>query len=205
MKYAYFNPITVAVEDVPEDAFAVLKQMSIEAHNHPELDFSTVPGSSTRGGQQIQMFPNDYNLDTTVLKDFVESRCQEYCERLTQITGQSDLLVYKPTMVSAWALRQGKGDYQTLHSHDAHISGNIYIDVPNLDSDSHASDGCLEFRLPATRNTSRFVFADNWKFTPEVAKMVVFPSYLAHTVYPWKGKGYRTVIAWDAILVDPTK
>jgi len=29
----------------------------------------------------------------------------------------------------------------------------------------------------------------------------MFPSYLPHTVYPWKGSGNRTVMAFDAILL----
>jgi hypothetical protein len=42
---------------------------------------------------------------------------------------------------------------------------------------------------------------DVWKYTPTPGTVVVFPSHLPHTVYPWKGIGHRTVMAFDAILV----
>jgi hypothetical protein len=204
MRYACFNPTMVAVEDVPENVFDQLKTMVKEAHAHDELNDAGDQNISIRGGQQIQLLPNNFGMDVSVLKTFVESCCEEYLEKIIQVTGINELYKYKPVLNSAWTIKQTKGHYQALHTHEAHISGNIYIDVPDLDSDSDASDSCLEFRLPVVKNVPRFIFTDSWRVTPEVAKMVVFPSHLPHTVYPWKGKGSRTVLAWDAILVDKT-
>ena len=42
---------------------------------------------------------------------------------------------------------------------------------------------------------------DTWKYNPTPGTMIVFPSYLPHTVYPWKGTGHRTVMAFDSVLV----
>ena len=121
--------------------------------------------------------------------------------RLEQINGVNDLNLYQPTLVSAWTIKQTANDSRAMHSHEAHISGNIYIEIPDLLDESNKSDSCLEFRFPQVKNTAQFVFTDNWQFKPQIMKMVVFPSYIPHTVYPWKGQGSRTILAWDVKLV----
>jgi hypothetical protein len=73
--------------------------------------------------------------------------------------------------------------------------------VPELDANANSSDANIEFRLPVIRNPANFIFVDQWRFNPQPMKMIVFPSYIPHTVYPWKGKGTRTILAWDVKLV----
>lgn len=201
MKFAYFNPTVFAVDDVPSDIFLQLKTLVEKAHYNSQFNDEGNPNISIRGGQQIQLVPNEFNLDTSVLKTFVEKSSEDYFENVLQVNGQNELFGYKSEMVSAWTIRQTSGDYQALHSHETHISGNIYIDVPHITEDSKVSDACLEFKLPIIKNHGAFNFVDNWRFTPQPMKMVIFPSYISHTVYPWKGPGNRTILAWDVKLV----
>ena len=202
MKFAYFNPTVMAIEDVPADTYISLKSIVDRAHENPALNDEGDPSISIRGGQQIQLVPNEFGLDTTDLKEFVESSCREYIANIMRTNGRHDLDLYEPVLTSAWTIKQSEGDYQSLHSHEAHISGNIYIDVPDFDADSKASDGNIEFRLPVIRNPAHLIFTDQWRFQPQVMKMIIFPSYLPHTVYPWKGEGNRTILAWDARLIS---
>ena len=204
MKFAYFNPLVMAVEDVDAGVFTQLKQIVDDAHTHSQHNDEGNPNISVRGGQQIQLIPNEFNLDTEVLKTFIETKCREYLDNIIKVTGVNDLNGYEPYLVSAWTIKQSSGDYQALHNHEAHISGNIYIEFPDLLPDSKKSDGCIEFRLPIIRNPAHFNFTDQWRFTPSPMKMIIFPSYVAHTVYPWKGEGNRTILAWDVKLMSKT-
>jgi hypothetical protein len=89
-----------------------------------------------------------------------------------------------------------------MHSHPGgNISGNIYISAPELVDGSHPSDSQILFRLPQTRDVAKFVMNDTWKYTPTPGTVIVFPSYLPHTVYPWRGENHRTVMAFDAKIV----
>lgn len=202
MKFAYINPIVVAVDEVPNGTFETIKVLVDKAHKHTEHNDAGNLEISIRGGQQIQLLPNKFNLDINVLKNYIEQQCAEYLERVMQINNKSEVAKVKPLLVSVWTLRQGPGNYQVLHSHEAHISGNLYVQVPDISMDSADSDGCLEFRIPAIKTPGRFILTDSWRVTPELGKMVMFPSYLPHTVYPWQGTGYRTSLAWDVKLVD---
>ena len=203
MKFAYFNPTIVGVDDVPESVFQQLLAMVNVAHERVDLNDAGNPAISIRGGQQIQLLPTAESLDIDVvpLKDYVEGLAQRYLDNLSTTTAY-DLSKIKPLMVSAWTIKQGQGHYQALHAHDANISGNIYIDTPQFDPLSDVTDGKLELRLPVARDIPRFVFTDSFMMSPNVKQCIVFPSHLAHTVYPWKGAGHRISIAWDVRLVN---
>ena len=201
MKFAYFNPTVMAIADVPADVFTQLQEIVEQAHSHREHNDAGNSAISVRGGQQIQLVPNEVGLDTSVLKYFVELQIQGYIDTIMRQSGRTDLDPYEPVLISAWTIKQTSGDYQALHTHEAHVSGNIYIDVPDLDDDANSSDANIEFRLPVIRNPANFIFVDQWRFKPQLMKMVIFPSYIPHTVYPWKGNGTRTILAWDAKLV----
>lgn len=201
MKFAYLNPTLFAVDDIPVDTFDLLKNIVDVAHSKKHLNDSGNQKISIRGGQQIQLLPNQFGLDITPIKSFIESRCKVYLQTLLTTNGNTEEYPYDPCLVSAWTIKQSSGDYQALHSHEAHISGNIYIEAPILDPTSQSSDSQIEFRIPIVRNPATFHFVDQWRFSPTPAKMIIFPSHVPHTVYPWKGQGNRTILAWDAKLV----
>lgn len=201
MRFAYFNPTVMAVDDVTAEQYSKLREIVNAAHEHNEHNDEGDPNISIRGGQQVQVVPNEFKLDTSFLSQYIEERCQAYIDSIIKTSGVGDLNGYKPMLVSAWTIKQTAGDYQALHNHEAHISGNIYLDVPLLDEGSKSSDANIEFRLPVIRNPAHFVFTDQWRFKPEPLKMIIFPSYVSHTVYPWKGQGSRTILAWDVKLI----
>lgn len=205
MKYAFFNPTAIAVDEVPDNLFTKFKTIVDTAHKMKQLNDAGDQTISIRGGQQIQLLPNEFGLDTNDLSHYVESKCQEYVDAVMKQSGRNDLEGLVPKMISAWTIKQRPGDYQAMHDHEAHISGSIFIEVPELEPGSNISDANLELRLPIVRNPARFIFVDQCRIVPTLKSMTIFPSYLPHTVYPWKGTGHRTVIAWDVVLVPEEK
>ena len=116
-------------------------------------------------------------------------------------SGTEELKYCKPVVTSIWTIRQFEGDYQEMHSHPGgNLSGNIYISAPELAVDSKPSDSQFLLRMPQSKDITKFIMNDTWKYTPTPGTMIVFPSHLPHTVYPWKGTGHRTVMAFDAVL-----
>jgi uncharacterized protein (TIGR02466 family) len=202
LKLAYFQPIVLAIDNVPPVEFSQIFNLTETLHSHKELNDADNPFISIRGGQQVQVYPNKLELDVAWLVKYLETLCQGYMEVVTQQSGTDDLKLCKPVVTSIWTIRQTEGDYQEMHSHPGgSISGNIYISAPELPDDCEPSDSQLLFRLPQTRDVNKFVMTDTWKYTPTPGTVIVFPSYLPHTVYPWKGAGNRTVLAFDARLL----
>jgi hypothetical protein len=202
VKVAYFQPTVLAIDDVPPATFSQIYGLAETLHAHPELNDSENPFISIRGGQQIQVYPNQLNLDVRWLVEWLESIAYGYMELITQQSGAEDLKLCKPVVNSIWTIKQKEGDYQELHSHPGgHLSGNIYITVPEFKKESLPSDGQVAFRMPQTRDVSKFIMTDTWRYTPEAGTVVLFPSQIPHTVYPWKGDGERTVMAFDIVLL----
>ena len=201
LKIAYFQPTVLAIDTIPPVEFSKLYALSENLHTHPELNDANAV-ISLRGGQQIQVYPNALNIDVAWLVTWLESICSGYMEIINQQSGTEELKFCKPVVTSIWTIRQYEGDYQEMHTHPGgHLSGNMYISAPELEEGSKPSDSQILFRLPATKDITKFVMNDVWKYTPTPGTVVVFPSNLPHTVYPWKGIGHRTVMAFDAILV----
>ena len=201
LKVAYFQPTVLAMDDVPPTVYSQIFNLAQALHARPELNDSGNPNISIRGGQQIQVYPNEINLDVTWLVKWLETICQGYMEIISQQSGTEELKLCKPVITSIWTIQQYPGDYQEMHSHPAgHLSGNIYIQAPELDADSSPSDSQILFRMSQTKDITKFIMNDTWKFTPQPATVIVFPSHVPHTVYPWKGTGSRTVMAFDAVL-----
>jgi len=201
LKVAYFQPTIIAIDDVPPPVFSQVFNLAETLHGYKELNDSGNPTLSIRGGQQVQVYPNQINLDVKWLVDWLEELCTGYMELATAQSGTEELKFCKPVVTSIWTIKQQQGDYQEMHSHPGgNLSGNIYIQTPELHPDSKPSDSQILFRLSQTKDITKFIMNDTWKFTPQQASVILFPSHIPHTVYPWKGTGYRTVMAFDAIL-----
>jgi hypothetical protein len=202
LKVAYFQPVVLAIDTVPPVEFSKIYSLTDTLHAQPNLNDADNPLLSIRGGQQIQIYPNSLNLDVTWLVNWLEKICQGYMELIISQSGTDDLKLCKPKVVSIWTIQQFEGDYQEMHSHPGgHLSGNIYISAPELANNSQPSDSQILFKLPFTKDVSKFIMNDTWKYKPTPGTVIIFPSYLPHTVYPWKGSGNRTVLAFDAILL----
>jgi hypothetical protein len=201
LKVAYFQPIVLAIDTVPPIEFSKIYSLVENLHSHPELNDSNNPFISIRGGQQIQVHPNNINVDVAWLTYWIEQISQGYIELIIQQSGTEELKHVKPVCNSIWTIKQSQDQYQEMHTHPGgHLSGVVYVESPMLAADSNPSDGQFQLRLPFTKDISKFIMNDSWKYSPTVGTVTLFPSHLAHSVYPWKGTGHRTVLAFDVIL-----
>ena len=202
LKIAYFQPTILLSDTVPPVEFSKIYNLVESAHQHEELNDAGNPTLSVRGGQQIQLFPNELGIDISWLTKWFEEACRGYMELVIAQSGTDELKYVDPKVTSVWTIRQSQGDYQAMHHHPGgHISGNVYITAPDYDDDKTVTDGNIYFRLPQSKDVTKFVMHDSWKYEGDPGTFVVFPSHIPHTVYPWKGTGFRTVLAFDAMLV----
>jgi hypothetical protein len=95
--------------------------------------------------------------------------------------------IKKFNLISAWAVRQFKDEYNPLHVHAGHISGVGYLKVPqNLGSTfqktkKNNSNGSLDL----IHGAKMFLSESNITIKPKVGDFYFFPHYLMHSVYPF--------------------
>ena len=98
-----------------------------------------------------------------------------------------------------WVVSQYAGDFNPVHIHDANLSGVAFLKVPSgfdaeyKKEDHHATAGCLEFLGSIPNHFARHSYIAK----PEVGDFYLFPSWLAHQVYPFRCEGERRSMAFN--------
>ena len=106
----------------------------------------------------------------------------------------------------SWIVSQYKGEYNPWHQHSGHLSGVIYLKLPKDMMDFYAKEeqdhypvgGTIQFMF-GEKQTLR---SDTLTFRPEVGKMLIFPSWLKHSVFPFDVDGERRCMSFNAYYVN---
>ena len=101
---------------------------------------------------------------------------------------------------AAWVVSQKGSEYNPIHSHSrATMSSVLYLKTPT-DTDGKGvpgkaeTDGDIEFVEGSTQPLQNATV----RVSPEVGKFLIFPSYLLHLVYPFKGESERRSVSINA-------
>jgi len=108
-----------------------------------------------------------------------------------------------------WVVSQYAGDFNPVHIHDANLSGVAFLKVPPgfeeeyKKEDHHPTAGCLEFLGSIPNHFARH----SYTVKPSVGDFYLFPSWLAHQVYPFRCEGERRSMAFNVHFntKDPVK
>ena len=129
----------------------------------------------------------------------------------------SETHIFESMINSAWIVSQYANEYNPLHNHTGcDISAVIYLKIPNvkgrrnLESKKGKSDhdGYIAFVHSAMGNRNHDVLEKGViNMTPTSGLLVMFPSYLIHTVYPFIGEGERRCLPFNAVyrILDKDK
>jgi len=106
----------------------------------------------------------------------------------------------------SWIVSQYKGEYNPWHQHSGHLSSVIYLKIPKgMDEfydkemeDHYPVSGMIQFMQGDKQNLR----SDTLTFKPAVGKMIVFPSWLKHSVFPFYVDGERRSMSFNAYYVD---
>ena len=198
MDCKFFNPVAIARVKVEGDTFYNINKLSLDLLDGPPSDYS---GSdlTLRGGKQRRVFPGN-NVDW--LKTYIETVAREYQQSICDQAGHWAAMELVPRLKNCWTITQPEHSYQVTHNHPfGSISGNLYLEVPNIKEGSSNTDGCISFLFDQSQDLRQLRLRDTLHYKPVVGSMLIFPSWLPHQVYPWQGSGQRRVLAWDCQLL----
>ena len=100
------------------------------------------------------------------------------------------------TISEMWAVLMKEGDFHMLHSHQKPgvvydksefegISGGLYLKIPE--------------KKPPQGNINYVLDDKVFSWSPKDGDYFVWPSYVIHGVYPFKGPGSRIMVSWNSI------
>lgn len=103
-----------------------------------------------------------------------------------------------------WIVRQYQHDYNPMHSHSKYsVSGVLYTKVPSilLCDQPYRKKGSRDGTIDFMYGGQNFLCEAKLSVRPQVGLMLLFPSHLIHTVYPFNGTNEeRCCMAFNASL-----
>ena len=200
---------------LPQDATDALVKMSDELLS---AKLSESHGQNLAGviDKEIKVYKSD--MEKAGVDQLIESCVRSYVVHCAKSHGVFDETHTFESMInSAWSVSQYENQYNPAHNHTGcDISAVIYLKVPdvkgrrNLESKKgkHDNDGDITFIHSAMGNRNFDVFEKGvMTIQPTSGLLVMFPSYLLHTVYPFIGEGERRCLPFNAVyrILDKDK
>jgi len=163
-------------------------------------------------GEQLKMNFKDQELATFV--NIVEHLGMAYLKHFVELT-KSPLRPKKISIDKLWSVHSFEGDYNPIHDHltesNMGISFTTWTMVPEqihkpdeeaerryeLYNSSGAIDGFINFTygLNQVGDPERLRPPQSRYVKPEPGKLLLFPSWMQHCVYPFFGDGERRTVA----------
>lgn len=163
-------------------------------------------------GEQLKMDCKDQTLLPFV--SIVENLGMAYLKHFVELT-KSPLQPKKISIDKLWSVHSFEGDYNPIHDHltatNMGLSFTTWTQVPdqilkpeeaseqryNLYDSSGAIDGFINFTygLNQIGDPERLRPSQSRYVKPEPGKLLLFPSWMQHCVYPFFGEGERRTVA----------
>ena len=116
--------------------------------------------------------------------EFLGNSCKVYTEL------NEGKKISKFNLLKTWVVRQFQNEYNPTHWHGGHISGAGFLKVPKSLGQSTQQKKSKKYRggnLQLIHGARMFTCPSTFNITPEVGDFYLFPNYLMHTVFPFKG------------------
>ena len=110
-------------------------------------------------------------------------------------------------LTQSWIVSQYKHEYNPWHKHSGHFSGVVYLKIPEKMEehfqeeikDHYPASGLIEFQYGSSLDFR----SDTYMVKPTLGKMLVFPAWLKHSVYPFYCDGERRSMSFNAHYIVP--
>lgn len=154
-----------------------------------------------------------YNRVNQEFKDFLIASAEKYAELLNikallenrgaKAPGKNEI-----KLTGCWGISNREHDYNPVHWHYGKLSGVIYIKVPQqiIDGSREEEYGISE-KHGISDGRLEIIYGSSWPFAyhsighakicPIEGDMYLFPAWMLHTVYPFKGEGERRIVSFN--------
>ena len=144
--------------------------------------------------QEIRL--DDSFVEKSGLLQFLAKSAESWIQ---QVSGKN---ISQFKLMSSWAVRQFKHEYNPVHFHGGHISGVGYLELPEEFGvyAQSSKKGNLNGHIQFINGTPQFLSSAVMSAKPEIGDFYLFPNYLLHTVYPFFAEGERRSLSFNALV-----
>jgi hypothetical protein len=178
---------------LPPDLFGELQRHAdAECANPARVPFGDRLAGEVASGEQVRATDSL----PAPLKQFLARLGHYYVGRLAAANETRINPHYSVSFVDSWIVLSREGDYNPAHKHGQHLSGIAYLRVPPQVADPRTMDGKLQF-LYGTLKEENLDFLGMRRVVPAEGDLYLFPAWLTHLVYPFKGPGDRVSYSFN--------
>lgn len=113
-----------------------------------------------------------------------------------QYLGAFDIQDTEGQILSAWFSYQYAGDFVPVHKHSTPLAGAVYLKIP----ENMQSAGPFAGQISFSDGRHQEFVRERLDITPEVGDVLIFPGWLNHQVYPFKGPGERRMLSFNGMM-----
>ena len=187
-------------------------------HNKDSESFAHKLVGQISHGEQLKMDSEHHMVEPLI--NIVANMSQHYISQFCKTIGVESLK-RMPHVHSLWSVHSYEKDYNPVHDHGTDtvmgLSFTTWTKIPkqiadkeeynsqNLVDASGIADGFLQFHFGQTssRGLEELRPPFSRMIKPQVGKLVMFPSWCQHCVYPFEGNGERRTVAGNLNMVPP--
>ena len=180
-----FGPSILQVK-TPEDIIKRVNDFADNQQNKNNMDHRLV--------SRIEDVPilTDQDLQSMGIRDMFLEMGKHYVQ---SVRGKVDV---ETNITSAWLNNQIEDEYNPIHfDNSCKLSAVLYLKIPNNKDRGFKND--IDGHIDFVYGTSDYsgLFVGNFCYKPSVGDLLMFPSSLFHTVYPFKGNDVRRTLAFN--------
>jgi len=191
-----FSPLVLEVK-VPNDYIEKLNMYMDMALGDKELLKKLDHSHDLAGNLNTEIKITNQFLEETrnewgvSLLQFFSNIGSAYCQNMINKTNITKFII-----TGAWMNNQVAGDFNPIHKHDGLLSSVLFTKVPISISNDEEKDyaGYLEF----IDGRDAGITPTHMRIKPVVGRMYMFPSWLLHQVYPFRGNGHRRSVSFNS-------
>ena len=192
-----FGP-SVAKVKIPEKILNDLNQYIDEILSNEKKLSELDHGSNLAGDVTQEIILEKDFMNKIGWLNFLATCVQEWIKIETKLK----LTEFK--LMDSWVVRQFKNEYNPLHWHGGHVSGAGFLKVPDTLGKFVQDKGNRSYiggTLDLVHGSRHFMSDSKLTIIPKVGDFYLFPHYLMHTVYPFKGTDEeRRSISFNAMI-----
>ena len=143
--------------------------------------------------------PSLFNWVGACVNTYMQTLLQKGLARSRKITEPEERIMKEGIKVleirSSWIVNSVAGDFNPVHQHGGILSAAGWLMIPESiqKNEEKENAGYIEFMY----GESLSLIHNKYMFKPQVGKMFMFPSWLQHTVYPFRGEGIRRSFSFN--------
>ncbi len=187
-----FGP-TIGKNKLSKKIINILNKHIDKSHTSKKNDYSSKLASQIQNEIKISSLMISKNLSKELVKNIKDYLKKSNIGKIKEIK-----------ITNLWVVRQYKNEYNPIHYHDGEISGVGYLQIPknmnqnkSVKNKKFKTNGTIDF----INGQKNFLSNSIYNLKPKLGDLLIFPSYLMHSAYPFNVDGERRSFSFNAKIL----